>query len=126
MKQFTINRSEWASGDYLRSHEKQSVLFDPVTKRFCCLGIYLENCNVSPADMVYVQLPSLIYDRIPPEAEWMIYEDLDSLATQFIIEINDALSLSDGEREKELIDLFRRQNIELDFVGRLHKNTSMT
>ena len=134
----TIRRGEWLRG-------RCGLLFDRATGRLCAQGFVGEACGVSRETMAGdasfcgiaeagAYLPPKIYDLFVAKADEEAEEwgdaacefsgDLDKvefLSTQLADEtmsINDSvrLDISDGERERQLTELYAPHGIELEFI----------
>jgi hypothetical protein len=104
--EFVVDRFRW-----LRGGQGVSYLLRPIDRNMCCLGFLGAACGYTDHQMLGVVLPRAIHDkgaRYPVELREHI-ED--------IVATNDAVKISDEEREIELKVLFAKAGVKVTFEG---------
>ena len=114
---FEVKRSEWYRG----FGGSNSHLFLPENDRDddkcrCCLWFFANACGLSDKDIENIATPDEVpEDLIIPEInEWdtLFVDDKD----QKMMNVNDDETLSDKDREEQLIVLFDKAGHEIVFV----------
>lgn len=123
---FTVKRSEWLNGDVLPTCEA-GCLFDPSTKRRCCLGFYCQQLAGSSDDEMKTVAMPIDLGLIPndfEEAERELDEkQLEALRrvvdcdyVEKIAHINDQRGITQHDREQRLIEAFNVLGVDVEFV----------
>jgi hypothetical protein len=117
MKKFTVRRSKWARG----SEGGDAKLLN-AQGNMCCLGF--ASCQISripKKKLLHACTPeevfrggSFLTDIQRDDGEVSI---CDNTLTNAAIEINDSLTLTDEDREKQLKALFRKHGVIVKFVN---------
>jgi hypothetical protein len=111
MKTLKISRRRWLRGT------GAGRLYDPDTRRMCCLGFYLRSCGLSLDDIREGEMPSNVTCDIPAEAQWLLSETLrDSAVGNKLSRINDDRPSLEKEREAEITRLFAEHGVKVVFT----------
>jgi hypothetical protein len=129
MKKVKINRATWACGKRLSKGENRdeaNLLFNPTTKGMCCLGFATNQlCKLSEDDLDGKAFPRYFtwyreYNISPQKlcdmfgiANFDILREFEGEA----VRINDDSKLSTARREKQILKLFKKYNIDVEFYG---------
>lgn len=125
VRQFTIDRNEWARGDLYDNR-----LFNPENGKSCCVGLYLQACDVPRARLV-MQATADDLDEVPEEAMWLVAVAHTgfrhpSAAASVVYEVNDSgtsededdqVPITETEREHHVAAVFAQQGITVRFTG---------
>ena len=133
MKKVRINRATWACGKRLskgKNSGEANLLFNSTTKGMCCLGFATNQlCNISKNNLAGKAFPRYftwnVEYNITPQKICDMYgiANFDKFGT-FEIEaaqINDNSRLSYARREKQILNLFKKYNIDVEFYGEYTK-----
>jgi hypothetical protein len=121
MKIVRIDREKWIRGKYSPKGEfVETTLWDPNIKAGCCLGHAIhqvsgrtwEQLSYMPSPQSILEGESFLTIRDHGYSE--VYNNALADAA---MEINDDYSISDKIREKKLINLFRKNNVKLEFYN---------
>lgn len=104
---FTIDRQRWSRGG------EGASLLDGDGHR-CAVGFYLGACGVPDSLLRGKTYPAQL--RPAPRDTWLMAGLGNSSAATTITEVNDDERLPEPLREARLVELFRRQDIELTFT----------
>jgi len=109
-KTILINRKKWARGF-------KSSLLDNDSGKMCCLGFACKSFGVTSASINSRGAPQYIHSDIQREKLpiWLrdSYKDMYRL-----IRINDdSIIYSEEDREKEIIKIFKKHELNIKFVG---------
>ena len=126
IKEFTIDRSKWLPHEMQNGYSAlRTVETADCKTRMCCLGIYLEACDVSTHDMIDVGLPAEILDKykVPKGLKWLLennynYGDTSADALN-LAEINDDSTLTLEERETKIKEIFKKNKVKVTFKNKL-------
>ncbi len=118
MRKLVIDRSIWLHGE----GKGDSYLLRRRDGKMCCLGIYLDACGVSKDLLLSLRMPSFL-EVIPLEAEWLINdEDGRARSSEDVFELailNDTRAVDD--RENKIAEVFKKNDVEVEFVGEVKK-----
>ena len=103
---FEVKRSNWLRGE----GAEESYLIRHEDGKMCCLGFLGRACGVANAEMRGLKNPF-----IPGLAEMFAAKVDASVAYGPAMELNDNASITDQEREAELVKLFAQHGIEVVF-----------
>jgi hypothetical protein len=125
--ELTIDRKRWQRG-----RDTGGTLLDSCDNTMCCLGFVCKAFGLADADIADIALPAQMHWRDKDVLEFLREHDTDGLLlydnlkvgmsfedTPFALDasdINDNTTITDWQREKELIELFARYNIALSFT----------
>jgi hypothetical protein len=120
MKIVRINRKKWIRGGYSPKGESMgTTLWDPNIKAGCCLGhaIHQVSCRAWE-QLSFKASPQGVFEGRS------FLTERDEFSTVYnnefaddAMEINDASNISDKMREKRLIELFKKNNVKLEFYN---------
>ena len=105
--EYVIDRKKWLRG------EDQSMMLDDKGK-MCCLGQICKQSGVE--NMLNLDYPDNCESKNVPKFLLDSYGH-DSLLAIKAAEINDEYDLTDTEREKLLIELFKKEKISIKFIN---------
>lgn len=129
MKTLKIDRKKWSRGGKINcglneSGTPRTYLWDKSVDAGCCLGHYcIQLANLGPTDLNKLSEPSDLGMNIDglAEATYNEYHDVsygdNTDFTQDAMGINDDNSITEEEREAKLIELFRLNDIALEFYN---------
>lgn len=123
-KEFTIDRSKWLQGNYIRWFEDHnegstidSMLRDNQGMQ-CCLGFYTGACGVrgrtnlsSPGDLK-------VYEQKKLDDKFIDQYNCDTPFGDHLMTKNDASTISDAKREKYIAEKFASIGVKVKFVGK--------
>lgn len=112
MATFTVKRSEWYRG----KGAEESKLLREDGKR-CCIGFVGQQCGLTDERLLYVSSVSKTLDygeACHKWPKWMLKKW--SMEIQEAYTVNDRESITDGEREAQLKEIFKRNGDEIVFV----------
>lgn len=118
MRKIRINRKKWLNGS---NNNGNSVLWDSCEKKGCCLGHAIHQVSgKSWESLDSLFTPEEVFQRqdvlgLTKREGWFESSYQDSDFTERAIAINDNINISDMQREKRLIKLFRKNKIRLSF-----------
>jgi hypothetical protein len=110
-REFVVQRSKW-----LRGRKEGAVLLDE-SGRMCCLGFVSEQCGVPTAALLGTGVPNRLPDTSGRPLLGLLlryWTKHTSLAVR-AVEWNDALGITDTERESQLSALFAQHGYTLRF-----------
>lgn len=112
---FSIKRSLWNRGKGNRT-----VFLNDKNERDC-FGFYFESCGVKPSDLLEKSEPIdlITYSDQEWRSKFIVKAGngyYQALICNEIMSANDRKDLSDYEREKLLISLFKRVEVDLSFT----------
>ena len=116
---FEVKRSEWYRGWPLDSAlfvEEANRIKDEPDKKRCCLGFFANACGLYDDQICDRQLPRDVPENVSTNFASQDWNNLKSMLIADMINVNDDESLSDEDREEELIVLFSRVGHEIVFV----------
>lgn len=129
MEELEIKRSKWIRGV---SHVEKvySYLLRSSDGKMCCLGFYLRSCGLSAEDIRGVSSPqqangnTMNYPKDNPKIpKWLLGEKPtpgdyrnNSEAGKKLMDINDATSLGEIEREEEIKKRFAEHGVNITFI----------
>lgn len=110
MRKLVIDRKVWLRG------ERASYLLRRHDRKMCCVGIYLKACGVPEEKFKglagIISVPEKV--KFPEEAEWL--RGLDTLLYG-LYAVNDALDLTEIQREAKIVKLFAQRDVEVTFIN---------
>ena len=116
---FTVETKNWLRGE----DSNHSRLLRPRDGKMCCLGFLSLACGIAPQDIkgqVSIGTLGKHLKGLLPEVLFQRDSDFGLKTTPrnyFSIEsVNDNPALSEAERQKRLLELFRYIGIEVNFV----------
>jgi hypothetical protein len=113
---FTIDRDIW-----IRGVTPESALLHSPTGKMCCVGIYLQACGVPRDRLKDKPTASWIdMDLLPANARWLVTGvggDHETPAAAALYAVNDDFAVNELQREVEIVELFARQGIEVEFTN---------
>ena len=113
VKEFTITRKQWARGGLGSSFFGSNSLRNIYTKRQCCLGFLARACGWKAKEILgRANINNLVVLATTMKESFGINPGQQDRA----VFMNDSLSLSEPEREQELIDTFAEAGITVNFV----------
>lgn len=135
-KKFTIDRSKWRCGgdsSVTMRGVGDTELLNP-EGFMCCLGQVSKQCGVSDGELLERLTPRVLaHESAKKVSPFLVeikklkrYEEGDedplwhkraTALCETAMNINDDMSRSDEEREKDLTNLFAANGYELEFVG---------
>lgn len=123
-----VDRRKWLRGIYADGGQKSFLLNNQ--GMMCCLGFRAKVRGLKDEDIRELGEPSSLYNvgNIEPDQiekdSWLVFKDEDieglfcsSTEAAYAMRINDDESLTDEEREKEIIEIFNHNGEEIEFVG---------
>lgn len=119
VKSFVVDRERWYRGKGYR----HSKLLNRNNKQ-CCLGFYALACGLNEASIKERKTPSEVVCNTEScscksNTQWktkLISSDkVNSQICQILMKVNDAIKLSDEERETKLTKLFKKIGIKVKF-----------
>ena len=118
-----IDRSKWRTGQF--SNNKTGIGYTNLVNHegyMCCLGFICKAAGVSYNHLLGVSTPEdLSYDARKGTnlRELLSVHDTskNSLRTKSAMQINDFQATTPAEKEKELLELFKDSDFELEFFG---------
>ncbi len=113
---FTIPRRRWLRG----GRGNDSSLYDPKTRKMCCLGIYLRACGFSVADVKDRSMPGDVEATGKRVPSWMVIRRANNFirtspSNMKLAVANDNEGLSERKRERKIRELFANQGIKVTF-----------
>lgn len=125
MRQLVIDRTKWFRG---KGPEASRLLTDD--GRMCCLGFECKAHGISDREIFRVSNPNVIptlYDNksMQESLRWLIGERTSDLNGFFsctedcrqLVKINDDELIAESDREQQIAEVFKRNNIEVQFVN---------
>lgn len=133
MKKVRINRANWACGGRYSKRDpinyKGNMLYNEETNGMCCLGFAANQLCEIPIDLLKNQAyPSSlgiigVTKNVNDPAVSFGFDSLDELRAfeRQAVNINDNPKLSYARREKQILKLFKKYNIDVQFYGEYTK-----
>ena len=124
MRKFTIDRSTWRTGqDGENKTGEGPTLLHNHQGFMCCLGQISLQCGI-PKD----KLTGITPAQIDPEYKHKVLDigllqdpiQRSSQLSILAMNINDLKGTTPTQKEEHLIELFKKENLELEFVGEYH------
>lgn len=114
MKHLVINRKQWLRG----KESSFSYLLRRKDGKMCCLGFYLFGEGFSKDVLVDKETPSQVtdYEGVLVEFPHDICNRTNSPLCNNLIQANDSSYFSEEEREIEIALLFKKIDVEVEFV----------
>ncbi len=116
---FEVKRSEWyrgASGDnsalFVKRKDRTPGQID---RKRCCLGFFANACDLSDRQIINCRDPSDVAE-VSNKGATIDWSNLPTRGMRDIMATNDDDYLSDKQREKRLINLFKEIGHEIVFV----------
>ena len=132
-KKFTIDRKNWLIPQNLKSdeHRECSSLKGLRTGKRCCLGFICQQSGISDSQMEGVAGPQILWDNerdakcrqeVEEKIDFLLKDSKDGYKVNkdFVEEamhINDDSNKKASHKEVELIDIFAKQDIDIEFIG---------
>lgn len=119
MQKFTIVKSKWKNGSYRKAERGSASLLNN-QGYMCCLGFITNQCGVDNSELLHVPDPEELREELHVKIPFLIKTEgpdaFNSDLAKDAIAINDEPSYSEEVRIALLTDLFRKYDIELEFV----------
>lgn len=111
MATFTVKRSEWYRG----KGDEESKLLREDGKR-CCIGFVGQQCGFADERLLGISTVARARDNGDSSVwpAWMLKELGGEIQEAYTV--NDRESITDGEREAQLKEIFKRNGDEIVFV----------
>lgn len=119
-KKYIIDRSKWrCGGDGFSAKGKGVTKLLNSDGYMCCLGQTSRQEGISDSDLLNRNNPSCVGKDVGPFATYCSkFNDYEStLLARDAIRINDNTEILNEERERRLIELFSRHDLELEFIN---------
>jgi hypothetical protein len=122
---FTIDRTKWLRGEGV----EKSYLLRECDGKMCCLGQFAIFCGLDPERITNVDSPDMVpvshdesaavvWETHNRAAGFLFRDNYDtSSVCSDLMEANDEISTDDLDREREIIKLFAKGGIEVEFTG---------
>lgn len=111
MATFTVKRSEWYRG---KGYEESKLLREDGKR--CCIGFVGQQCGFT--DERLLGISTVARSRYNGDSSawpaWMLKEFSGEIQEAYTV--NDRESITDGEREAQLKEIFKRNGYEIVFV----------
>lgn len=115
MLNLIIDRTKWLRGE----GGAKSFLIRPSDRKMCCIGFLGLECNIPKESLFSVNRADDYFDDDEIKYKWpswLFNEEIKSDGNLVYL-INDSMHITDQEREEQLIELFKRNDIELQFIN---------
>lgn len=123
---FTVKRSDWLNANTVDLGKFSSSLYNPLVKRKCCLGFLCLAVGWTEADIAETNYPSMVgFEGTNLEEQQLVhnrlvqYVQVSQLKVRLennIARINDDITLTEGEREAQLTEIFKEHGFDVTFV----------
>lgn len=104
-----IDRERW-----IRGYSTMPLLLRKDDGKMCCLGFLAKACGADD-----LQIQGITSPQHTKFIEWpteILIDGSNSLLTQFLMAINDDVSLLENDRESKIVDLMTKIGVTVTFV----------